>query len=257
MSGFSKGGNMSLRIGYILFFSLLLATGLNAGIKEADQIWQQRNELLGENAKKVYLVYKQAVDESPQSYEAYWKYSRALNWYGMNIAKDSKQKKEIFLAARDAGLTATQLKPDGAEGRVWLAVNWGTWGEANGVLNSLKAVPEIERNMNEVLTKDPTYDEAIAYRVLGRLYFKAPGPPLSIGDKEKALQYLAKSYELAPQNKKNALYYAEALHALKKDKEALAILDLVLSKPTRATHKVEESVDTEDLRELKLRIEGK
>ncbi len=249
---------MRKSVRFFSLLSLLMGTVLFATtLKDADRLWEKRNGFSGETAKQVYLKYKEVVDANPQSYEAYWKYSRALNWYGMNMATDNKTKKEIFLKAKDAAMLSTQINPNGVEGHVWLGVNWGTWGEANGILNSLKAVPEIERNMNEVLTTNPDYDEAIAYRVLGRLYFKAPGAPLSIGDKEKSEQYLRRAYQIAPLNKKNALYLAEILVAKKNNKEALQVLDEALSKPVRPSNRIEEDADLKEMKALKARISEK
>jgi tetratricopeptide (TPR) repeat protein len=230
---------------------------LTAGMQDLDQSWQGRQNLKPENAGELTAGYEDMIAKEPQNYRLLWMYSRALNFCGMYLTSDNESKKKLFQKAKDVSLNATQLSPDSPEGHIWLAVSLGNWGEANGVLKSLSVVPDIERNMNEVLTKDPESEEAVAYRVLGRLYFKAPGPPLSVGNLDKSELYLKKACDIAPANKKNYYYLADVLVRKNRKPEAIVIIDKALALPIRPEWKLDELADVKDLTELRSRIEEK
>jgi len=64
--------------------------------------------------------------------------------------------------------------------------------------------------------------------VLGRIYFKAPAWPISVGDKKKSLQHLETAVRLAPENSTNHLYLAETWLAMGRKEEARTELEKVL-----------------------------
>ena len=100
--------------------------------------------------------------------------------------------------------------------------------------------------MRECLERAKSIDESYFYggpwRALGRLYDKAPGWPVSIGNNGKAIEYLQKALEFGSRFYLNHLYLAEAyLSGGKKDKargELRWILDAQLS----ANHEIEDAV---------------
>jgi len=216
-----------------------------------DRVWDERNNLSGPSATNLYVVYRDLTQRKSDDADAWWKYSRALNFYAMYLVSDKGIQKVFFQKAKEAAMNATMLAPDGLDGRLWLAVSLGNWGQANGVLNSLMAVPDIEQNMNEVLTRDPGRDNAVAYTVLGRLYFKAPGPPLSVGDDKKAESYMKKAIELVPGKIKNYLYLAEMYVDWKRYDEALKVIEKGESLPLRPEFSLEDRFDQKELKIVK------
>ena len=76
---------------------------------------------------------------------------------------------------------------------------------------------------------DPNY--AAAYYVLSLLYTEAPGWPVSIGNKQKALEYVQKAVDLAPDDIEFNVHLAKALINNKRTKEAVAVLNRVLEMP--------------------------
>jgi tetratricopeptide (TPR) repeat protein len=116
------------------------------------------------------------------------------------------------------------------------------------------AVPDIERNMNEVLTRDPGRDQAAAYTVLGRLYFRAPPRPLSVGDDAKAESYVKKGIELVPFKVKNYLYLAEMYVDWKRYDEALRTIETAERLQPRPAFSLEDRFDQKELKALKDRL---
>lgn len=237
----------------IIFF-LFLALSSYGATQSYENIWAQRNNLTSNHAKQIYKIYPQLLKEDTQNYKLWWQYSRALNFYGMYFASSKEEKIEIYTKAKTAAENAVQVSPDGIDGHIWLGISLGNWGKSRGVLKSLRVVPGIVKNMQEVTTKAPSKDEAVAYRVLGRLFFMAPGRPLSVGNKEKSLEYLKKSIQLAPNNKKNYLYISQVYYAQKKYAVALEYVKKALNKPIRSEYKIEELHDIAKLKKMKQKI---
>ncbi len=91
-----------------------------------------------------------------------------------------------------------EITPDSAKGYYLSGIYLGQIGEKRGILNSLRSVRPMRDLLEKAIQLEP--DFAPAYDVLARLYFEAPGWPLSIGSANKALEYRIKSVELEPDN---------------------------------------------------------
>ena len=233
---------------------LLPFAAFGQGTSPVDRAWDARNSLSGPSATNLFVVCRDLTLKQPDNPDSWWKYSRALNYYGMFLVSDNSVKKTVFQKAKEASLNATLLAPDGLDGRLWLAVSLWNWTQANGLVNSLMTVPDIERNMNEVLTKDPGRDQAAAYTVLGRLYFKAPPRPLSVGDSSKAESYLKKSVELVPGRVRNYLYLAEMYYDSKRFDEALKTVETGERLAPRSGYLLEDRFDQKELGILKEKL---
>jgi len=118
-------------------------------------------------------------------------------------------------------------QPDGVAGHYWQALNLSGLADVNR-LRGFKLLPQIMDGLKRSLALDETYDQAGAHRVLGRIYFEAPGWPLSVGDREKSLEQLTAAVRLAPDNSTNHLYLAETLLAMGRKAPARGELEKVL-----------------------------
>jgi len=239
---------------FLAFVLLLPLTVLGQKMSDVDSAWDGRNGLSGPSSTNLFVVCRELTRKQPDNPDAWWKYSRALNYYGMYFVTDNARMKVVFQKAKEAALTATMLAPDGLDGRLWLAVSLGNWGQANGVLNSLMVVPDIEQNMNEVLTRDPGRSQATAYTVLGRLYFKTPPRPLSVGDDTKAESYMKQAIEMVPARIKNYLYLAEMYYDWKHYDEALKTVETGERLPPRTDYALEDRFDLKELKALKQKL---
>ncbi len=118
-------------------------------------------------------------------------------------------------------------QPDEAAGHYWKALNLSGLADVNR-LRGLKLLPQIMDELNRSLALDETYDQAGAHRVLGRIYFEAPGWPLSVGSRKKSLEQLTAAVRLAPDNSTNHLYLAETLLAMGEKAQARGELEQAL-----------------------------
>jgi tetratricopeptide (TPR) repeat protein len=104
--------------------------------------------------------------------------------------------------------------PNLVAGHYWLALNLCGIADARGYMTGRRLLPQIIDQLQRSLALDPTYNQAGAHRVLGRIYFEAPAWPMSVGDMQKSLQHLQAAVRLAPLNSTNHLFLAQTLARL-------------------------------------------
>lgn len=115
------------------------------------------------------------------------------------------------------------------EGHYWRGLHMAGLASVVGKARALQLLPRILQDLERATALDAAYDQAGAHRVLGRIYYEAPGWPLSVGDVNKSLQHLSTSVRLAPDNTTNHLYLAETLLRLDRRAQAKIELERVLS----------------------------
>lgn len=81
-------------------------------------------------------------------------------------------------------------------------------------------VSVIEREAALAAELNPKLDHGGPDRILGELYLRAPGFPLSVGDSSKAIAHLRRAVEFSPGYVKNRILLVEALMAEEENSEA-------------------------------------
>jgi tetratricopeptide (TPR) repeat protein len=223
---------MKIRIHVIILFAfIVLLPALTAYAQETktlaqqgDDLYEQRGDLA--KAKDALAKYQDALVAKEDAYGVYWRMARVEYWIGDHTA-DKDDKKQIFSMGIYHAKKAVAANPERPEGHYWLGVNYGTYGEAKGVLKSLSLVKPIKEEMNKVLSLDPTFDDGGADRVLGRVYFELPG--LFGGDNKKSLEHLLKSKELGPRVGLTRIYLADTYLEMKDVQRAREELEFVIA----------------------------
>jgi len=195
-------------------------------IKAGDELYSKRENL--QNVMKAIDKYKEALEIDGKCYEAVWRISRAYYYYGWRLDEDDDEgKKEMFGRGIHWGKIAVKYGGDRPDGHFWLGVNYGCWGEANGVFKSISMVDDVEEEMHETIKIDPSYEGGGPYRLLGRMEYRLPG--LLGGDNDDSIKYLRKAIELGPNNTQNYLFLAETLMEEDEYVEAKRLLEKVIS----------------------------
>lgn len=131
---------------------------------------------------------------------------------------------------------------DSLEANFWLAVNYGSFGQEQGILKSLALVPTVKSHAEKSLEIDRGYFYGGPLRVLGRLYDKAPGFPLSIGDGKKAEKFLLEALESGPKFYLNHLFLAEFYLAARKKEKAREHLEWIIEAAPNKNHEREDEI---------------
>ncbi|MBM4273723.1 MAG: tetratricopeptide repeat protein [Deltaproteobacteria bacterium] len=174
-----------------------------------------------------------------------------------DMTEDPDQRREYYEKGRTYADQLLAAQPQGAAGHYWLAMNLCGEADACGALVGRKLLPRILEELHQALDLDQVYDRAGAHRVLGRIYFEAPGWPLSVGNMEKSLEHLTKAVQLAPEVSTNHLYLAETLIRLGKYDQARQELEATLQAPRHAIQPGGLAEDRRRARQLLKELEGK
>lgn len=144
-------------------------------------------------------------------------------------AGDQKTREQNYRQGRNYARLLIQERPERVEGYYWLALNLCGLASVSGAKNALGLLPRIVELLETSVQIDEAYDQAGAHRVLGRIYFQAPGWPLSLGSVDRSYNHLSRAAKLAPENSTNHLFFAEILYFLGEIKEANRELDKVMN----------------------------
>ncbi|MGI6466450.1 MAG: hypothetical protein ACOXZZ_02505 [Sphaerochaetaceae bacterium] len=129
-----------------------------------------------------------------------WRLSRATLAIGDEL-KEQGASKDLLFETFEKGESYAQDSIDEyplAMGYVYHASNIGRWGETKGPLNSLSKAKPMRDDFIHVIDEMGVTDETISWYVLGQLYFKLPGWPISFGDLDTAISYTRKAIDAIP-----------------------------------------------------------
>jgi tetratricopeptide (TPR) repeat protein len=190
---------------------------------EPDKLVQIADEQFDKGGVQNSVVaLRHALEKAPDwaagkdGYAAHWRIARAETEL---CDTDAANKTQHAAAGIAAGRKAIELEPERAEGHYYLAQSIG-YSVQDQKGDSKELVAEIVRHAEKAGQIDEKFDHAGPIRFLGALYAKAPAPPLSIGDPEKAVKMLKRAVELDGAFPANHIYLADALVADERFPEA-------------------------------------
>lgn len=161
-------------------------------------------------------------------------------WFG-ETAADAGDKLAFFEEGVACGKTGVEINENSLEANFWLAVNSGSYGQEKGIMQSLAMVSPIKAAAEKALKLDENYFYGGPWRVLGRLYHKAPGFPFSIGSTKKAIECLEKAVNLGPKFYLNRLFLAEAYLSNRDKTKAREQLEWITNAPPNVNHEREDA----------------
>lgn len=212
-------------VGTLIIF-ILICTVTSADISVVQQADQLINTKQVDNIKKAITILDDLLTNKLEK-EALWVMAKAHLYLG-DRSLDS-EKLAIYEAGKDYAEKAVESLPDCPHAYYWQATLIGRVGQTKGILNSLFMVRPLKESLDRVLELDEGY--ADAYFALSQLYLQAPGFPLSVGNKNKALETVEKAVELEPDNAEFNVQFARVLLAHRQNSEAADILKKALQSP--------------------------
>ncbi|HDP98392.1 MAG TPA: tetratricopeptide repeat protein [bacterium] len=246
--------------------SLLLTTQLlsQSLLEKADSLWEKRGEnfdqqtLLADSAyiNQAIQGYKQLIQtaDGAEKEEAIWKLIRAYYFKGKHTTHDKEMKKAIYDLGKELGEQGLQQFPDSPGINLFLAIVWGVWGEEYGILAAARkgVAGKIKDLCEKTIELDPEFDEGGGYRVLGRVYFKAPKiwPILRWPSKEKSVEILEKSLEISPKNLNTRQFLAEAFYSQGEKEQAIQMMNEILAEDQMIEGVAEDAVIKSEVREM-------
>lgn len=174
--------------------------------------------------------------------ECDWAYGllAEINYWLGEYAADADDKLFFFDEGVQCGEEGVAINKDSLESNFWLAVNYGSYGQAKGVMQSLALVTPMKERAERAAEIDGSYFYGGPWRVLGRLYHKAPGFPFSVGNKKKAAECLERALEFGPRFYLNHLFLAELYISEREKDKARERLEWILEAPLNKNHERED-----------------
>ena len=203
-------------------FRPALADSLSTYVQQADDYWLGRQN--PDNVRKAMALLREGANKNLQDYEVWWRISRLESFVGRHSSGSTKS--HALNDGISAGKKAVALQPDRVEGHFWLGANQGLLAEDSGLLEGLRLVDSIKREMELVMKLNPDYEEGSGLRTLGRVYYRAPF--FKGGDKRRAIQVLEDCLKRYPQNSLTMLYLADSYMAVGRRADARNLLQKIL-----------------------------
>lgn len=147
------------------------------------------------------------------------------SYFLWRLAPKKEEKLSSLKVMRRCAEELRKINPHTPPAIVWGLMAVSLESLTLGVLETFNRVVYLRPLFDEAMNLAPRYFSAAPYWLNGRLYFKLPGFPLSIGDPKKSEEYLEKAMKLAPGFAINYLFLAETKYFLGKKEEAFALLD--------------------------------
>ncbi len=212
-------------IGLIMWAALLSSAAGAATIDDADRLLLAP-DLDKEKALKAFATYESLLP--PTGAQRLPVLERlARTGFILGDITEGGQRSRYYEQGRGYAEKILQEDPQNVAGHYWLGLNLGGLADVNR-LQGRRLLPQILKELEQAAAINPGYDQGGAYRVLGRIYYSAPGRPLSIGDMNKSLDLLQKATNLASNNSTNHLYLAETLLKLGRQDQARKELEQVM-----------------------------
>ncbi|MBN1685831.1 MAG: hypothetical protein JW852_04205 [Spirochaetales bacterium] len=176
---------------------MLLSVGVIFGetaIEKADRLHEE--ELHDEN--KVFIQEAIAATADPmEKAQLYWRLSRTVLEIGdllkVREGIDENVLLETFLEGEGYADRAIELDPDSYWAYYWKSANIGRWGEVKGILNALFKAKPMHELLRKVLSIFPDHPDS--FYVLGIMYRKVPGKPISFGSSTRSVSLARKALD--------------------------------------------------------------
>ncbi len=209
-------------------------------------------ELNDEYLDDAFDLLSSKIEHTPDCAWAYGLLAEIYYWFGeTSEAEDKLPNYEEGVRYGEKGVAV-----DGAslEANFWLAVNYGSFGQEKGIMKSLALVNPMKACAERALEQEESYFYGGPWRVLGRLYHKAPGFPFSIGNTKKAKDCLKKALELGPKFYLNHLFMADLLISLGDRDRGREHLEWIINAPLSKNHEREDGITKRDAEAMLRRI---
>ena len=159
----------------------------------ADELYEA--ERYREGYEQLKTAVESARSDSERA-ELYWRLARVTLEVGDIEEREGIRTADLlarFLEGESYADESIALKPDNHEAYYWKSANIGRWGETKGILNSLFKAKPMRDLLRIALGYYPGH--ASSFYVLGIMYERVPGRPISFGNANYSVSLARKSID--------------------------------------------------------------
>lgn len=186
----AKQGEVLMRRGVGILFGCLIELAASSGAagaldspEAAAGIAAGDAALAAFDLERALVAYRDARAIAPESYEAAWKLSRALDDKATLLPRSDPDYQRLCVEAAAAGRAAVRNNPAGAAGHAFLAVALGKLANSASGRRKVELARETWSEAAEALRANP--DDDVALHVLGRWHRE-------VGEVNRLLRFSAK-----------------------------------------------------------------
>jgi len=154
-------------------------------------------------------------------------------WAQAYYTLPKEQKDRAFAKLEEEAALSVARNPGRAEPLIWSAIVESSHAKFAGGLHALDLIKQARAHLLEAEKIDATALNGSVYTSLGSLYAKAPGWPLSFGDKKKAAAYLKQALAVNPDGIDPNFFYGQLLIDTGDKAGGKVYLDRALQAPAR------------------------
>ena len=182
---------LSVCLGFVL-----LSAGMMFAETAIEKVDRMHEEEMHEENKLFIKEAIEATADPMQQAQLYWRLSRTTLEIG-DLRKEQETDQgvllAIFLEGEGYADKSIELDPDSYWGYYWKSANIGRWGEVKGILNALFKAKPMRDILRQVLAVYPDHPDS--FYVLGIMYRKVPGKPISFGNSSKSVSLVRKAID--------------------------------------------------------------
>ena len=155
-------------------------------------------------------------------------------FYGLPANQQRQQLEDFLIRARQL----VQRYPQAAEPLLMEALVLCAQAGSDGGLGALSKVRDAREVLQRAIGLDPLAMEGSAYVMLGNLYYRLPGWPLSFGDDKLARQYLETALKYFPNEVDTNYFYGDFLLEQGEFDKAVTYLERAEQAPIRGDERL-------------------
>lgn len=208
---------------FVCLCVLCLSVGLVFGETAIEKVDRMHEEELHRENQSFIKDAIASTSNTREKAELYWRLARTTLEVGDLLELEGEEGDlllDTFIEGEGYGDKSIELNPNSYWGYYWKSANIGRWGEVKGILNSLFKAKPMRDLLQKALTIYPEHPDS--FYVLGIMYRKVPGFPVSFGSTDKAVSLGRKSidaqraeFEAGKANEIKLSYYMELARSLK------------------------------------------
>ncbi len=176
-------------------------------VSKLDELWKARDS--ADSGKQNDDVIRTALKAFPNDYEILWRAAR-IRWWVADGVTEEKMKRQVAKEGWNFAKRAVDVKPQGAEGKYYTAINIGAYSQAVGILKAIGDGLEKQfvENLDFSLKANETFDRSGGHTAKGRYYWELPWPKRDLG---KSKIELEKGIAQHPEHLRNYYFLADTL----------------------------------------------
>ena len=133
-----------------------------------------------------------------------------------------------------------EKNPNDAEILLWQGTILSTYANVKGGMGVLKIIDAAKVDLEKSIGLDETVDGGLAHVILGAMYYRVPGWPISFKDYDAAEYHLTRALVLNPESIDAHFFYGDFLRHRGENQKAAAHFKAALDLPVRSSHALED-----------------